>query len=40
MAQVKAEMAQVCLRLDQIEDWLRWSPVRVANALRRRIWSR
>jgi hypothetical protein len=39
MAQVKAEMAQVCLRLDQI-DWLRWSPVRVASALRRRIWSR
>jgi hypothetical protein len=36
----KAEMAQIGLRLDQIEDWLRWSPGRVANALRRRIWSR
>jgi hypothetical protein len=37
---VKSEAAQIGLRLDQIEDWLRWSPRRVANALRRRIWSR
>jgi hypothetical protein len=37
---VKAELAQIGLRLDQIEDWLRWSPRRLANALRRRIWSR
>jgi hypothetical protein len=38
--QFKAKMAQVDLRLDQIEDWLQWSPVKVANALRRWIWSR
>ena len=34
---IKAEMTQVVLRLDRIEDWLRWSPLRVAKALRRKI---
>jgi hypothetical protein len=37
---IKAGMAQVNLRLDRIEDLLRWSPGRVVDALRRRIWSR